>query len=177
MTAVAAQPEPEPPSILRRALRSVGVLAVFGIVGPAVGGVLAFSLIVPVMLLGLNPATAETNEGTGGLAAALGMLPFFVAFAYMLGGPQALLAGIWAAFATWRSGSFSGRAAVIAAVVATILWAAMLYLLSEPFGLRETPEKLRNMMQTAIALSPIGIASALFCRWACGALGLTRQPA
>lgn len=169
--------EASSPSPLTRSLRSAGVFLVFTVVGPAVGGLLAFCLIAPIVLLGLNPGGVETSEVAPGLATTFEILPVFVAAGYAFGGPQALLTGLWAAIATWRNAGFSGLATVVAASMATLAWIVLLYSPIDPLDAHDTPNKINGAVQIALLITPIGIVCALLCRWASRALGLTRPSA
>lgn len=160
-----------------RCLRSVGVLLVFALVGPALGGVLVFCALFPVaMLFGFNPATVPTDEGTPGLAGVFGMLTLFVAMGYAFGGAQAVLTGLWASISTWRKGAISSWGTVLAAVLATLAWIAILYSPLNPLDAVEagSDRKLSNALQIALAITPIGIICALFCRWLARRVGLSR---
>jgi hypothetical protein len=122
---------PGPRSLAARVARAAGVLGVFAILGPALGGVLVFCCVYPVILLfGLDMANMPSDQAATSEHSALNMIGplfLFVAMAYAFGGVQAALTG---------------------------------------------GTKLRQATQIAVALIPIGIVCALFCRWLSRKFGL-----
>lgn len=169
---------PGPRSLAARVARAAGVLGVFAILGPALGGVLVFCCVYPVILLfGLDMANMPSDQAATSEHSALNMIGplfLFVAMAYAFGGVQAALTGLYAAFAEWRDGLLSNRETVVAAIVATLIWIAIIYSPLNPLDANDASgsTKLRQATQIAVALIPIGIVCALFCRWLSRKFGL-----
>lgn len=169
-------PAPPEPTLAGRVASSVGVFGIFSLVGPAIGGLFAFALAcAAVLLLGNDP---EAEGAVGALpkaASEMGML--FIAAAYAFGGVQAVLTGAWLGFATWRRGTFSRWLTVLAAVVASLVWIAVIYSPIDPLGAGDTiaSTKVRSAVQIALALTPVGVTCALVCRWLCHKLGLVSR--
>lgn len=174
MTTVSVQPAQVP----QRLLKAFGVLLAFAAIGPALGGLFVFCCVYPVMLLtGLDPAATTPDAGPKSEPLAIfEVMGFFVALAYAFGGPQAVLTGLWAAITTARDKALSGRATVIAAIIATLLWIALLYSPLQLLGPADagSVDKIASAVRISLALIPVAIVCALACRWLAGKLGLLR---
>lgn len=168
-------------SLVARLARAAGVFGVFAIAGPALGGLLVFCCVFPVLLFGIDltsapPPDPETTGGT--MLSLIGALPVFIMMAYAFGGVQAILTGLYAGYAEIRNGFLSGKAAIAASVVATLIWIAIIYSPLDPLDAADASAE-RKMMQgaqIAMALIPIGLVCALFCRWLSRKLGLLSSP-
>lgn len=171
-------PGTTPASRVQRLVRSAGVWAVFAAAGPAIGGLLVFCCLYPVMMVfGLDTAAlsdGSAQPGTFNPSTFLGAALFVIALGYAFGGPQAVLTGAWAAYVTYKYGVLTTRGIVFAAFVATILWIALIYSPLNPIGDGNAGDagKADSAARIALTLIPIGIVSALFVRRLCGLLGL-----
>lgn len=161
--------EPEPG---KRLASSAGVFAIFALAGPAIGGVFAFALACAAALVFGNDPESEGVTALPKAASELGML--FIAAAYAFGGVQAVLTGAWLGLATWRHGTFSRWMTALAAVVASLVWIAIIYSPIDPLGAGDAvaSTKVRSAVQIALALTPVGVLCALVCRTLSRKLGL-----
>lgn len=161
---------------LKRVARSLGVLAMFGVVGPAAGGLLVFCCVYPLLLL-LGFDMAETTPSTPSATqpvALLSSVSLFLAAGYAFGGVQALLAGAFSAVVLWRKGSLSNWAVIAGTVLATAAWLAVLYSPLNPIASGDAgdADKISAATRIAVALLPVGLVSAVLCRWLCAKAGL-----
>lgn len=160
---------------LKRALHSLGVFAVFSLLGPAIGGLLVFCLVYPaVVLFGSDTGDGAAQTAASSFLSLLGPVAIFVAAAYAFGGVQAVLTGVWGAVAAWRRRTFSRREIIVAAIIATLIWIAIVYSPLDPLDAADAsgPAKIRNAVRIAISLTPVGVICALVCRWISRRLGL-----
>lgn len=162
-------------------LRGAAVLIAHAAAGPAIGGALLFGCAYSVlMLLGVYPSTETDGTGTPAAFNVARLATSAVAMGYAFGGPQAVMTGMWAAHAAFRKGTYSRRGAMIAAVVATALWIALLYSPASPLaeGNAGDENKIANGAKIALFLTPLSMVSALVVRWLCVRLGiLAERPA
>ena len=108
-------------AVPRSAVRFVVPILVAAVPGPLIAGIAVWLFVVASDLF--DPASSLAGEG--GLLSVLagegGLLFVFVGFAYLIGGPIALLAGVLLSlWMIWRPPS--AVAANAAAVIATVIW-------------------------------------------------------
>lgn len=141
--------------------RGLGVLVVYAVLGPAMGGLAFFSVLASIWLL-----------STGGQSSPdiWSLLPFALAAGFAFGSVQAIITGAYLGFQTIRRGGFSWLATVLAAVAASLLYAAVLYSPISPIG--DDMDKRMGAAAITLWLTPIAVACAVLCRLVCTKLKL-----
>jgi hypothetical protein len=164
---------------------ALGIVALFGLLGPAVGGALA----IPLAFVLAAPDNTEVVGNIGWVAAAIGHA-FILIPAYLFGLGPAVGAGLVYALADSAAPERAPRALIAAAIGALFAWALVLALISLGnfvagmigAGWRETlndwigspfAEEGGEALTRAIIVS--GAAAAFVCSLAATLLGLTTR--
>ena len=169
---------------------ALGLVALFGLLGPAVGGALA----VPLAFVLAAPSDTSVVSNIGWVAAAIGHA-FILIPAYIFGLGPAIAAGLVYALADSAAPARAPRALIAAAIGALFAYALVLALISVgTFIVGMIGEQWRDMLSDWIgspfeeeggealteAIVVSGAAAAFVCSLAASLLGLTtraRSPA
>ena len=159
---------PLPESRNSRFARGAGVLGVYAVLGPVLGGLILFSIAAALLtLFGMGPKQDSQNSFVLNLYE---LFTFALAAGYAFGGIQSVLTGAYLGFKTIRTGGFTRQMAMLAAVIASLVYIALIYL---PTGLLgDNPSTISSGTWITLYLLPIAIACALLCRSVCRRVGL-----
>jgi hypothetical protein len=164
---------------------ALGLVALFGLLGPAVGGAVA----IPLAFAFAAPSNAEVVNNIGWVAAAIGHAVFLIP-AYVVGLVPAIGAGLVYALADSAAPEHTPRALIAAAIGALFAYALVLALISlGNFAVATIGEEWRDRLSDLIgspfaeeggsalteAIVVSGAAAAFVCSLTASLLGLTTR--
>lgn len=155
--------------------RPLAAFAVVAIGGPIAGTVVVYTALLPSIISASLEAAAYlspvqfVSELIGNIVA---VFLFALTFSFILAGVQAVLAGLWVGYRTWRKVQVGYLEALGTAAVIAVLTFPFLALLSGP----SAPWDWQGSLALCLILGLPALPAALFCRWLLGRLGLVPPP-